>query len=122
VVSFVLAGVIGLGGVLATRDWLVMEGAAWRAGQSALNRGISVFEIEGGVGWDGYHVYELAREEGLNRAEPGGPGWVQLWNLPIQPVAVVTSQVPAGYCILDQTSYDLVFGGRRTIFLATLCR
>jgi hypothetical protein len=119
--SFVIATVIGIVGVLATRDWLVMEGAAWRGGRAALARNFSVLEIEAGAGWDGYHVYDYAREHGLNRSDPGGPSWVHLWNLPISPVAEIASEVPSGRCPLERWTYSLIYAGERTILLDTDC-
>jgi 4-amino-4-deoxy-L-arabinose transferase-like glycosyltransferase len=123
IAATVIAAVIGVGGVLSTRDWLVSEGAAWRLGDRALAMGVPPLHLEVGAGWDGYHTYDIARAARLNRRQSNGPSWLFLWNLPIEPVAMVTSSPDSrGYCVAGSLRYQLVFGGMRTDYLLVRCQ
>jgi hypothetical protein len=105
-------------GVLGVRDWLHLERAGWQMADGLVASGVDVTRVDAGGGWDGYHMYDLARAAGLHASHlPGEPGYVALWDLPTDPEWVVTATPIGGYGVAAERTVPMVLSPDAHLYL-----
>ena len=78
--GWVVAAALALFAVAGTRDYLVFMRAVWATASAAVEDGVPLDRLDGGSGWDGYHLYEYGLANQIRSRTPkGGPWWVYFY-------------------------------------------
>ncbi|MDP9363859.1 MAG: hypothetical protein M3Q10_06480 [Chloroflexota bacterium] len=105
-VAWVAVAALGAFAVAGTRDFLVFQRATWELARSATAIGIPVQRLDAGASWDGYHLYEYSRANGIPPQTPGGPWWTDLFAPAIESTYVVSTVPLLGYQVVAQVGYS----------------
>lgn len=108
-VTWTLVGLVALYSTLATRDFLVFQGATWEMARYANETvGVPLTKLDAGSSWDGYHLYEFSIANDIPQQTPGGPWWTNLFGPATDSTFVVSSSsyYPRGYEAIAWTEYS----------------
>jgi 4-amino-4-deoxy-L-arabinose transferase-like glycosyltransferase len=96
--------------VAETRNFLVLQDTSWKMANDARRAGVPISEIEAGAGWDGWHLYDEARRQGLHYTGSKIRGWwFAEWDLPIKGTYVVAPGLRTDYTIVRRVEYPQWF-------------
>jgi 4-amino-4-deoxy-L-arabinose transferase-like glycosyltransferase len=95
--GWLAVGAYALFSVVATRDFLVFQGATWTMARTAIESGVPLTRLDAGASWDGYHLYEYSLANGITQQTRGGPWWTNLFGPATDSTYVVASGVIRGY-------------------------
>ena len=102
-VGWLVVAAFALFSVAGTRDYLVYMGGVWDLARYANDRGVPNDRLDAGSGWDGYHLYEYSRDNGIGRARTrDGPWWVYFYAPATDSTFVVSTQGLRGYLLVSQ--------------------
>ena len=73
--AWLVVAAFALFAVAGTRDFLVFQQATWGLARHALELGVPITRLDAGASWDGYHLYEYSRDNGIRAQTPDGPWW-----------------------------------------------
>ncbi len=108
-IAWSLIALVGLYSTLATRDFLVFQGATWEMGRYANETiGIPLTKLDAGASWDGYHLYEFSIANDIHQQSRGGPWWTNLFGPATDSTFVVSTSTyfPQGYQAIAWTEYS----------------
>ena len=99
-VAWTLVALVGLFSTLATRDFLIFQGATWEMARYANETvGVPLTKLDAGSSWDGYHLYEFSIANDIPQQTPSGPWWTNLFGPATDSTFVISSSshFPLGY-------------------------
>jgi hypothetical protein len=102
---------VGLAGFLlyslvGTQDWLSYNHLRWELGNELVARGIALEQIDAGMEWDGWHLYEPSQARKIAKPRtPDGPFWTHLIATAVDSTYVVTFSPLPGYDTLWRGEY-----------------
>lgn len=93
---------LGLAGFLAfsvvgTQDWLSYNRVRWDLGNELVAAGVPLQQIDGGMEWDGWFLYEYSREKKVPPRTPNGPFWTYLIATAVDSTYVISFSPQPGY-------------------------
>jgi hypothetical protein len=104
--AWILAGLFALYSVLGTRDFLVFQEATWNMGRYATSAGIPLEKLDAGASWDGYYLYEIGLEQGIETRSPPGAWWTDLFAKATDSSYIVSSEAFSGWTVIAQMEYS----------------
>ena len=80
----------------------------WDLARFANATGIPNDRLDAGSGWDGYHLYEYSRDQGITRARSprGSPWWVYFYAKATDSSHVVAGKRLPGYVVVAERPYS----------------
>lgn len=96
-IGWLVVGAYALFSVVATRDFVVFQGATWDMARTAIASGVPLTRLDAGASWDGYYLYEYSLANGIPQQTPSGPWWTNLFGPATDSSYIVASGPVAGY-------------------------
>lgn len=94
--AWAMVALVGLGSVIATRDYIVFQQAVWTLADRAINMGVPLEKMDAGASWDGYFVSDgLAVEGPSPTLDP--QWWVKTFAPKIDSTFLVSASPIDGY-------------------------
>ncbi len=93
-------------GLIGTQDWLAYNRVRWELGQGLVASGVPLYQIDGGMEWDGWFLYEYSRAQRMPPRTPNGPFWTYLVAPAVDSTYVIAFSSQPGYEMIARREYD----------------
>ncbi len=93
-------------GLIGTQDWLAYNHVRWELGQELVTGGVPLYQIDGGMEWDGWFLYEYSRAQRMPPRTPNGPFWTYLVAPAVDSTYVIAFSSQPGYEMIARREYD----------------
>jgi hypothetical protein len=94
----------------ATHDWLAFNRQRWELGEKLVAEGVALEQIDAGMEWDGWHLYERSLACCPTPRTPPGPDrpfWTEIIAQATDSTWAVSSSPIDGYTIRERHTYDV---------------
>lgn len=113
--SLMVAGlsIFMLFSLAATHDWLAFSRLRWELGEELVANGVALEQIDAGMEWDGWHLYEISRECCPTPRTPPGPDrpfWTEIIAQATDSTWVISSSPQEGYRVRERHTYAVWLG------------
>ncbi|MDP9366527.1 MAG: glycosyltransferase family 39 protein [Chloroflexota bacterium] len=105
-IGWLVVAAFALFAVAGTRDYLVYMDEVWTLARAANAAGVPNDRLDGGSGWDGYHLYEYSRDNCVRARTPNGPWWVYFYAPATDSTYVVAGRPLPGYAVVSEHPYS----------------
>lgn len=102
VIGLLLFAAFSLGG---TQDWLSYNRLRWDLGRELLASGVPMVQIDGGMEWVGWNLYEYSQEQKMLPRTPAGPYWTYLIAPAVDSTYVIAFSPLPRYDVLERREY-----------------
>lgn len=105
--ALVLFGLFGfaLFSLAGTQDWLSYNRLRWRIGRDLVARGVRLDQIDAGMEWDGWYLYEYSHQHRMRPRTPHGPFWTRVIAPATDSSYVVAFSPLPGYTVRERRQY-----------------
>lgn len=105
--TFLLLGLLGMAlfSLAGTHDWFSHNRLRWQLGHELVARGVPLEQIDAGMEWDGWFLYEYSQQHKLRPRAADGPFWTQRIAPATDSTYVVSFSPLPGYEVRQRREY-----------------
>lgn len=102
-----LLGLLGMAlfSLAGTQDWLAYNRLRWQLGHELVTRGVPLEQIDAGMEWDGWFLYEYSQQHKSRPRTANGPFWTQRIAPATDSTYVVAFSPLPGYDVRQRREY-----------------
>lgn len=96
---------LALFSLAGTQDWLSYNRLRWDLGRELVASGVPLEQVDAGMEWDGWHLYQSSQARQIEPRTPDGPFWTWAIAPAVDSTYVISFSPLPGYHLLERREY-----------------